>query len=81
MDTETVATYDRIATRFADQWGSTRLTAHMDRFCSSVRPGGVVADLGCGPARDTAWLGELGFVGVGVDASFGMLAEARRRLG
>jgi SAM-dependent methyltransferase len=81
VDAETVATYDRIAPRFADQWWSTRLTKHMDRFVESVLPGGVVVDLGCGPARDTEWLGELGFVGVGLDASFGMLVEAHRRLG
>ena len=81
MDVETVATCDRIAGRFADQWWSTRLTAHMDRFRSVVRAGGVVVDLGCGPGRDVAWFDELGFAAVGVDASFGMLAEGRRRLG
>ena len=85
MDVETVATYDRIAGRFAEQWWSTRLTAHMDRFASAVGAGagagGVVVDLGCGPGRDVAWLEELGFASVGVDASFGMLAEARRRVG
>lgn len=80
MDVETVATYDRIAGRFADQWWSTRLTSHMDRFASAVRPGGLVVDLGCGPARDVAWLDELGFVALGLDASFGMLAEGRRRI-
>ena len=81
MDAETVTTYDRIAGRFAEQWWSTRLTAHMDRFCGAVTEGGVVVDLGCGPGRDTLWLDELGFAAVGLDASFGMLAEGRRRLG
>ena len=81
MDVETVATYDRIAQGFASQWWSTRLTAHMERFASLVRPGAVVVDLGCGPGRDTAWLGELGFAAVGMDASSGMLLEAKRRLG
>ena len=82
MDAETVATYDRIAPAFADQWWSTRLTSHMDRFVSGVRPGGAVVDLGCGPGRDTEWLGELGFSPVvGMDASMGMLVEARGRVG
>ena len=81
MDVETVATYDRVAEQFASQWWSTRLTAHMDRFRSAVVAEGVVIDLGCGPGRDVEWLDELGFAAVGVDASFGMLAEGRRRLG
>jgi ubiquinone/menaquinone biosynthesis C-methylase UbiE len=78
---DTVATYDRMAGAFADQWWSTRLARPMLRFASSVADGGVVVDLGCGPGRDTAWLAEQGFVSVGVDASIGMLGEARRRAG
>ena len=79
MDVETVATYDRIASGFADQWWSTRLAEPMERFAAGVRPGGTVVDLGCGPGRDTAWLAEIGFTALGVDASIGMLVEALRR--
>jgi hypothetical protein len=82
VDVETVATYDRIAPAFAEPWWSTRLTAHRDRFSASARPGGVVADLGSGPARDTGWLGELGFTADGSDVRWiglhAVLAEGAR---
>lgn len=83
MDVETVATYDRTAVQFADRWWDTRLTAHMDRFVAALggAGGGPVLDLGCGPGRDTAWFGELGLAAIGMDASSGMLDEARRRVG
>ena len=81
MHAETVATYDRIATRFADQWWDTRLAGPMLRFGASLPPGGVVVDLGCGPGRDSAWLAEQGFTALGLDASQGMVDEARRRVG
>jgi ubiquinone/menaquinone biosynthesis C-methylase UbiE len=77
---ETVATYDRMAPSFAARWWSTRLSSHMERFSSAVTAGGSVVDLGCGPGRDTAWLAELGFSAVGIDASSGMLTGARQRV-
>ena len=83
MHTETVATYDRIAEEFARQWWDTRLTDHMERFVASLPSAdGVVLDLGCGPGRDTEWLGSLdcASAAVGLDASAGMLREARRRV-
>ena len=80
MHAETVATYDRIAGRFADQWWTTRLARPMSRFAGSLPPGGLVLDLGCGPGRDSAWLAEQGFTAVGLDASAGMVEEARRRV-
>jgi ubiquinone/menaquinone biosynthesis C-methylase UbiE len=83
VDVATVATYDRIAGRFADQWWSTRLSHHMDRFVASLPSTSPrrVLDLGCGPGRDTAWMDELGIGAIGMDASMGMLQEARRRIG
>jgi ubiquinone/menaquinone biosynthesis C-methylase UbiE len=80
MHAETVATYDRIAGRFADEWWSTRLAGPMSRFARSLPPAGRVLDLGCGPGRDTAWLAEQGFTALGLDASAGMVDEARRRV-
>jgi ubiquinone/menaquinone biosynthesis C-methylase UbiE len=78
---ETVATYDRYAGRFAERFWSTRLVRPMLRFASALPEGAVVLDLGCGPGRDTAWLAEQGFAAIGLDASSGMLGEARRRVG
>ena len=83
MHTETVATYDRMAEPVARQWWDTRLTDHMERFVAALpSTDGLVLDLGCGPGRDTEWLGSLDCAAatVGLDASMGMLREARRRV-
>lgn len=82
--TATIATYDRIAGRFAerhqnDDFGGARVAfahaitgpAPTERF--------RILDAGCGPGRDTLWFQERGFQVIGVDLSAGMLAEARRR--
>ncbi|WP_207926628.1 class I SAM-dependent DNA methyltransferase [Actinocrispum wychmicini] len=42
-----------------------------------TEPGGVVADLGCGPGHVAAWLTEQGATTVGVDLSPGMVAAGR----
>ncbi len=42
-------------------------------------PTGRILDLGCGPGLDAATLGALGYDVVGVDASPGMVSEARGR--
>ncbi|MEV0234583.1 class I SAM-dependent methyltransferase [Nonomuraea sp. NPDC050786] len=77
----TTASYDHIAAEFAAR------TEHVDsaylafrqRFADALPPGGRVADLGCGPGRDAAWLLEQGLQVVGVDRSYEMarLATAR----
>ena len=78
MDERTLATYDRDAAAFAQEWEEqpvpTDLHALVRRF---FRPG-PTADIGCGSGRDTAWLNANGFPAVGYDASEGLLAEARR---
>jgi ubiquinone/menaquinone biosynthesis C-methylase UbiE len=79
MHDETVAVYDSIAGSFADRHWRTRLEQHMAVLGAGLRPGARVLDAGCGPGRDCAWLTELGFRPVGLDASAGMLAEAQRR--
>ncbi|MGH2585984.1 MAG: class I SAM-dependent methyltransferase [Dehalococcoidia bacterium] len=49
-----------------------------DRFAERVRGLGPVCDLGCGPAQVARYLHERGIPVLGVDASAGMVAEARR---
>ena len=59
-------------------------TVHIDmsdtllRFVHHVRPGGRIADLGCGSGRDLRWFREQGFQAEGIDASAALcrLAEA-----
>jgi ubiquinone/menaquinone biosynthesis C-methylase UbiE len=42
-------------------------------------PNGKTLDIGCGSGRDTAWLAKNGFEAMGIDASSGMLDQARKR--
>ena len=79
MHDETVAVYDSIAGSFADRHWRTRLEQHMAVLGAELPRGAPVVDAGCGPGRDCAWLTELGFRPVGLDASAGMLAEEHLR--
>ena len=79
-------TYDRIARQYADrqvelqsaeaQWLVQLETA----FVSNLPVGGLVADLGCGPAYDGRRLGGKGLEVVGMDLSAGMLSIACENL-
>ena len=76
---QTIDSYDQSAPEFADRWFDLRLTAEMERFAGRLGPGSRVLDVGCGPGRDAAWLAEMGFDAAGIDLSFEMLQEGRRR--
>lgn len=54
------------------------MTAYAEFVRGSGGGGGLVADLGCGPGRVTAYLGSLGLSVFGLDLSASMLAVARR---
>lgn len=80
------AAYDQIAPRFAERNAeilpyivdaSARL---LERLGAAGDPRLPILDLGCGAGRDTAWLEAQGACLVGGDLSWGMLAEARRRV-
>jgi SAM-dependent methyltransferase len=80
MDRETIQTYDALAQDFAAEWEEAQsppfdLQAIVRQY---FKPGPTV-DVGCGSGRDTAWLKDNGFDAFGVDASVGLVAEARRR--
>ena len=53
----------------------------IERACDLTRPGGAACDRGVGSGRISSRLVERGFGVVGVDASSGMLRQARARLG
>jgi SAM-dependent methyltransferase len=78
----TVAAYDAIAAIYDQRLGGRPDILHpwLERFAAAVPPGGIVADLGCGPARHGHALAGLGLRVVGVDLSAGMVAVARHRL-
>jgi SAM-dependent methyltransferase len=80
MDRPTLAAYDKDAAAFAKDWheqpAPVDLHETVERFFIK---GGMTADIGCGSGREVAWLNANGFPAKGLDASEGLLAEARTR--
>ena len=80
MDDKTISAYDSAAAAFAAEWEDEQsapddLRAAVNDYFSE----GVTVDVGCGSGRDTAWLSHQGFQVHGVDASRGLLREAKKR--
>ncbi|HZR72099.1 class I SAM-dependent methyltransferase [Bradyrhizobium sp.] len=80
MDRETLAAYDKDAAAFAKDWhdqpAPNDLHEIVKRFFIAS---GLTADIGCGSGREIAWLNANGFPSKGLDASEGLLTEARAR--
>lgn len=77
---ETIATYDRIAERYASRWENRSvIDAEVQRFVDAVSAGGLVLDIGCGPGFDCATLRSHALRVVGIDLSWGMLQSGIRR--
>ena len=81
----TRASYDTVAVDYAELLRTELAAKPLDRallatFAELVQagPGGLVADLGCGPGRVTAHLHALGLNAFGIDLSPGMITVARR---
>lgn len=79
MDKKTIDFYNHEAEKIARRHES--LTPHRiydlaKKYFHSERH---VLDVGCGMGRDTFWLSQNGFPAIGVDASEGMINEARKR--
>lgn len=76
--------FDQHASRYAEVWGQDPVAraqravvwALLERV---LAPGARVLDGGCGVGLDTRWLLDRGHTVVGLDASRGMLEEARAR--
>ncbi|GGS96941.1 class I SAM-dependent methyltransferase [Nonomuraea spiralis] len=77
----TTATYDRIASDYDERFTDPppAFAAFRERFASALPAGARIADLGCGPGRETAWFKERGLAPVGVDRSIGMAKLAAGR--
>ncbi len=76
----TRATYDRIAENYAAANSDVPATVRdsLARFLGELMPGGVVADVGCGPGRDLVELRRGGARAFGFDLSLGMLTAGHR---
>ena len=77
MDAATLAAYDANAAAYAAEWLGQEPPEDMYALLRTHFAPGATADVGCGAGRDTAWLAAHGFEARGVDASEGLLAQAR----
>jgi SAM-dependent methyltransferase len=82
---DTRASYDAIATDYAERFRDELVARPLDRamlagFAELVlaRGDGPVADVGCGPGRVTGYLNDLGLPVFGIDLSPEMIAISRR---
>jgi SAM-dependent methyltransferase len=81
---ETLHAFDRHAAGYAAGWGADPLARMLRARVLAIGarffpPGGRLLDLGCGAGLDASVLRSLGHSVLAIDASAGMLAEARGR--
>lgn len=79
MDIPTITAYNTSAIAIADLHETLIPDALYARILEFFKPQAITLDVGCGSGRDTAWLRQNGFDASGLDASEGMLFEARKR--
>ena len=78
-DRQTILAYDKRADEFVSEWlpkTPVDLQELIERYFTK---GSRVLDVGSGSGRDVHWLVDRGFQAEGVDASEGLLSEARSR--
>ena len=75
----TQETYDEVAPVYAAKNSKAYplLQADLAAFTAGLDRKAVIADIGCGPGRDTTLLRGLGYLVVGVDLSYGQLKAGR----
>ena len=78
MDKETINIYNQDAESIA-QLHSTLIPHRVYELINQYFiKNTATVDIGCGIGRDTQWLNKQGFLTIGVDASAGMLKQARQ---
>lgn len=73
VDEQTIAVYDQQAGEYSEMISSKPADSTLLAFISRVEPGGVVLDLGCGPALASSIMRERGLRVDPVDACDGMV--------
>lgn len=76
----TVQTYDRIAPQFSRTHFYPDFWLPEFRIFQKLVPGKTVIDIGCGAGRDAVLFNKAKFNYTGIDASAGMLTQARKRV-
>lgn len=80
MDPATIAIYDAGARAYCDEWLTQPPPQDLQSLWRAhLVPGARTVDVGSGSGRDADWLTRHGFPCEGLDASDGLIAEARRR--
>lgn len=75
----TVDTYNKIVRKWTKRyWTSSHEKAYKEFF--KVFKGRTILDVGCGPGKDVKYFTAKGYKVLGIDASEGMLKEARARV-
>jgi SAM-dependent methyltransferase len=77
MDQATLAVYDADPQTFVKRWREPPPDSDLHALIRRYFGPGLTADIGSGSGRETAWLHANGFPVVGIDASEGLLAQAR----
>ncbi len=77
MDKQTVQRYDDFAANYVAEWMPQTPVIIRNLVSKWFLPGSAVLDIGSGSGRDVGWLINQGFRAEGVDASLGLLNEAR----
>jgi ubiquinone/menaquinone biosynthesis C-methylase UbiE len=83
MDKTTLRSYDAFAPQYAKRWGRQWRQTDKDlikKFLRLVKPKGKMLDAGCGTGDLLEELIKEEFDAYGIDASAGMLAEAKRHI-
>lgn len=74
----TVATYNRIVTRYSECWlDDDVMHESLRKFIDFLPQDPVVVDIGCGIGRDVKFLTNQGIHTIGIDLSLGMLKKAK----
>lgn len=77
MDKQTIITYNKEAKSITQLHKSLIPERIYELISEFFIPNAETADIGCGIGRDTEWLAQQGYLVLGVDASKGMLKQAR----
>lgn len=77
---KTIKTYDKISGHYSDTHYETTFWEKEFKIFQTLIKGKKIIDIGCGAGRDAEFFTTHGFNYTGIDASKGLLAEAKKRL-
>lgn len=79
MDNQTIQVYNSCAKQIAELHNTLAPARIYHLIKQHFTRNGICADIGCGIGRDSAWLSSHGYPVIGIDASRGMLQQAKQQ--